>query len=74
MSPKHAGSKWNGDQAAAQRLAMAKKAALANQPKRESWWATPGLSREDFRKRVDQRHMEIMNSASEGTRSLGKAI
>ena len=53
---------------------MAKKAATKNQTVKESWWAVPNLSREEFKKRVDQRHAEILNSASNATRSINRAI
>lgn len=74
MSPKPAGSTWNGDQQAAQRLAMAKKAAAKHEKPRESWWAVPNLSREDFNARLKSRHAEILNSASNATRSINRAI
>ena len=72
--PKPPQSKWNGDAAAAQRLAMAKKAAANAATTKTSWWADANLSREEFRKRVDQRHAEILNSASNATRSINRAI
>ena len=74
MSPKPKGSTWNGDAASAIKLAAAKKAAIKAEPKKESWWADANLSREEFRKRVDQRHAEILNSASNATRSINRAI
>lgn len=74
MSPKPAGSKWNGDQQAAQRLALAQKAAKKAEPPRTSWWADANLSREDFNARLKARHAEILNSASSSTRSLQRAI
>lgn len=67
-------SSWNQDNRAAQQLAMAKKAAAKNQKPRESWWAVPNLSREDFQQRLKSRHAEILNSASSSTRSLHRVI
>lgn len=67
-------SSWNQDNRAAQQLAMAKKAAAKNQKPRESWWAVPNLSREDFQQRLKSRHAEILSSASNATRSINRAI
>lgn len=74
MSPKPANSKWNGDHQAAQRLALAQKAAKKAEPVRTSWWAEPNLTRQEFKNRVDERHRQILNSASSSTRSLHRAI
>lgn len=73
MSPKPANSKWNGDQQAAQRLALAQKAAKKAEKPRTSWW-TEATSREDFNARLKSRHAEILNSASNATRSINRAI
>ena len=72
MSPRPKVSPWNRDNSEAQRLAMAKKSAASHAPKRESWWAQPGISREEFQEKLKARHAEILNSASDGTRSLTK--
>jgi hypothetical protein len=75
--PKHAKgsvkpSKWNQDNTNFNRLAQAKKAAMRDAPKMDSWWATPNLSREEFYARAAHRHRQILNGASDGTRSLTK--
>lgn len=67
-------SSWNQDNRAAQQLAMAKKAAAKAEPKRESWWAAPNLTREEFQYRLRERHRQILNSSSSSTRSINRAI
>lgn len=71
MSPKP--NAWNQDNRAAQRLALAKKAAAKQTKPMTSWW-TEATSREDFQQRLQQRHTEILNSASNSTRSINRAI
>ena len=66
-------SGWNRDNAAFQRLASAKKAAAKLEKTRESWWAS-GLTREEFAIKWRERHAEIMNSASDGARGMGRVI
>ena len=53
---------------AAKKIAAKKPSALP-----PSWWAS-GLSREEFAEKWRQRHAEILNAASDGTRSLGRVI
>jgi hypothetical protein len=65
---------WNQDNRAAQAAAIAKKAAAKAASERGSWWADPGITREEFQRRLTQRHAEILNSASNATRSINRAI
>ena len=65
-------SAFTRDNTAYLALARAKKAATAAHPKAASWWTN--CSREEFQQRLAVRRTEILNSASDATRSLGKAI
>lgn len=66
------GSRLAQENADGNRLGKALKAAAKDAPKRESWWADANLSREEFQRRVEARHRQILNSASDGTRSMTK--
>ena len=67
-------SGWNRDNAAFQRLASAKKAAAKFEQPKESWWASPNISRQEFYARAAHRHREILNGSSDSARSMGKVI
>ena len=71
--PKPKANHFMSENAAWNRLHAAKKAAVKAQEQQPmgSWWAS-GLSRAEFYAKAAERHRQILNSASDGTRSLTK--